>query len=357
MRKRYIIVAVIVGALLLRLDDDFATLRFGDSVRPDSGHGEMKLIYREQMEQLILAAGINPDKVTMRVQGRDDTLVLSTRMIRGIDDSQKAAIQRALKTRLDGRARDIQARFTLLPDQMPGQREAFVQAVKAIPQTYEADLVFDKVLLGIRYDAPQPGSTSTPLQPKRSGEVSCNLGFRVEPFLPFANMKSEFRQEGQAPYVTLGKSDLSPYRYFPVPVELNFTQAEMQAYWQQGQLLPSTELSGGPNNLNNRKGVELMELQLGSLGKITHTGKQVSYYQHQSLKKRCLNQAAELGRPFTFFVGDSLDRLEQFTFHSPADVVTAFYRVLYKERISLCQCHGCCLSQWPGCQARHTSSA
>lgn len=307
--------------LLAGCGSDFATLEFDTSVRADAmqrGSSSAEQIatgYREGLIELLTEQGIDLGDIDMEVPAsRGNTIVLSTPAFGGLEESQKDALHNALQAIIEARDNPFEVTFSLLPDDIDTTSSEVRQKVAELPQEYTARLEVKDVMIGVSYgigDMLQSVLTGTG---QSQSVASCNVSLAVEPRLPFYDLRL-FDSDPESSGYRLTKNLRSSYSRDHIPVDIAVNHSELQALLVSGDAVMSTNLTNSSESFRNNRGIRQLELLLGSLGQIRHEQATVDFSSHVSIKSRCREMAASLGRPFSNKMGDSLDRLSSVSFH------------------------------------------
>ncbi|HLD67115.1 MAG TPA: hypothetical protein VJA19_13820 [Pseudomonas sp.] len=314
------ILLLVVTLLLGGCDKDFATLTFERSVRSPHDRsgpydGQLLPIYHAQLTELMRAQGIDPDMLTPRITdslGR--RLVLSEPAFGGLDTAQKAKLQSALEAIIEARKAQLDILLVIHPDAMQDTEDGTRERALKLPREYEGRFSLDEVSLSVALgmgdmlDAALKGSL------KMQSEGFCNVTAKLNPALPFVGLRAS---EGPgSPYRHALKKNLSgPYSGDMIPVEINFKDPALQSLMSKGRLNVSSSLSDSSRFFPNKRGLSQFEFLIGPLGNVDHENAKVDFYSHVNMEVRCEEMASALGRPFSYKLGDSLDRLDSVVFY------------------------------------------
>lgn len=316
MRKSRIVLLLISVFVLSGCDKDFATLIFAESVYPDLGGKGYKLVYREQLDLLLHKQGIDPAQVSMRTEANGRELILETPLFGGLEPPQMALLQQALQKIIDQRDQGLKVEFTLRPDDLVSDKPEYHQQAAGLPLRYPVNLKVSKPLIGLSYGfrnklyAIAQGTENE----KRTQEMSCYIAFTVEPALTFYGLDNERSESGEITGSYLTKTYRSSYTRYDIPVDIQVQEPRIQRHLDEKKIFFSTQLTHGRYRIN-RKGITELELYIGSMGEVEHVNGQVNYLKHRKLKKQCQEMAVSFGRPFTYTMGESLDRLQKISFY------------------------------------------
>lgn len=313
MRKFSPIALITLALILSGCDQDFATLDFGSSVQANSGYG-VKQIYQEELAELLLAENIKPSLIDLKPEGK--SLVLATSIINGIEDAQKAALKVALENIIAYRTAPAEIKFTLRLEEVESKL-ASAEDVAKLKTEYSAKVKAEKVLIGVNYGIQDIMMSAFEGTNTSKSEAFCSVRLALEPALPFFGLDVVRDEQGEATDYVLLRTSKNSYGQYRIPTDIRIDQPELQSLLKSKKILMLTELTSGGINGNpfNRKGMNAIEVRLGSLGEIEHENRNVDYWVLTNLKGKCRTMAADLGRPFSFTMGDSLDRLENAVFY------------------------------------------
>ncbi|WAF87810.1 hypothetical protein NRL37_10295 [Metapseudomonas otitidis] len=315
MTTRILALPLLVTTLLLGgCDSDFATLTFERSVRKAPFGDELLPVYREQLEALMQAQGIDPTRITPRIKNSLGTeLVLSEPIFGGLEPAQKTALQAALKAIVDARQAPLDMHLTLHPDDMPPSLPSAREKALELPREYDAHFTLDAVSLSVAFGMTDLVNAALKGSLNMQSEVMCNVTAQFEPALPFIGMKVP---EEEGPYRTLMVKDLaSAYSYDEIPVEVRFADPDLQALVSQQKVQVTSAITDRSTPFRNKRGLKQFEFIIGPVGTVNHENAKVDFHSHTDLAVKCEHLAGALGRPFSYKLGDSLDRLASVVFY------------------------------------------
>ena len=312
---------VALTILLSGCDNDFAALEFGQSVTTErsvyNGSGNtIKPVYRDHLDALLRAEGIDPELVDMRADqaSRGLSVVLSTPIFGGISAEQQGTIKQALQNIIVGRTTPLGVHLTLRPNDMQTESAKYRQDAAALAQEYTTNLQVKDVQIGVSYGIADMLNSVMAGSKENKGEAFCSVSMTVDPQLPFIDLKVITSADGQ-PTHALVKNYKNAYTRYSIPVDIVIAQPDLQAKLASHEIQMSTDITHSSAGHLNRKGTKELELQLGTLGEITHEHTKVGYLTHGKLEEKCRQMAAAAGRPFSYHMGDSLDRLTAVSFY------------------------------------------
>ncbi len=318
------LIALVV--LLTGCDSDFAELKFGSPVMADkvdySNGSWIQPVYRQEIENILTAAGADPDLVKIH-HDKDDyrgqTILLSTPMFGGITTKQKTAIKTALDSMVTGRSYSLKARFILHPQALDSEiahteNESYREAVATLEAEYHTELTLDDVVIGIAYSLSDTYMAALQGSRESSGEALCTVSMRLSPLLPFRDIKVVL-QDDQVTGFALVKPMNRGFASYDIPVDIHVDYPLLQTRLDDKEALISTELTNSDQSLLNRGDIKTLEIQVGPIKEVKHQLGKMNNMSIFALKDRCRKMAAEkLGRPFSYSMGKSFDRLESVRF-------------------------------------------
>ncbi|TVV45406.1 hypothetical protein [Thalassolituus sp. C2-1] len=318
------LIALVV--LLTGCDSDFAELKFGSPVVADkvdySNGSWIRPVYRQEIESILTAAGADPDLVKIH-HDKDDyrgqTILLSTPMFGGITTEQKTAIKTALDSVVAGRSNSLNARFILHP-QAPDseiadtENESYREAVATLEAEYNTELTLDDVIIGIAYSLSDTYMAALQGNRESSGEALCTVSMTLSPLLPFRDIKI-VSQDNQVTGFALVKPMNRGFASYDIPADIHVDYPLLQTKLDDKEALISTELTNSDQSPLNRGEIKTLEIQVGPIKEVKHQLGKMNNMSIFALKDTCRKMAAEkLGRPFTYSMGESFDRLESVRF-------------------------------------------
>ncbi|KDM91654.1 hypothetical protein KCN56_14345 [Photobacterium galatheae] len=300
-------------------DVNFARLSFDRAVVDIDYRGRddaIQQVYLDGLQQVFKAAGIAPEAVKIHLdeeKGDVTSLLLSTSLKDGITDAQKASIQSALKKIITDKSNGMDIRFTLRPSDMETEIKRHREEAARLNKEFNTRLIVKEVMVGISYDMREMMLSAMKGSTWSKGEAYCTVAMTVSPALPFSDIVVNHKEEKPVGMSLVRRQGYSGYA---LPTDIQLGYPHLQAKLDSHQILISTEITNSaPGAFQRRnRGMKQMEIELGSLGAVSHESGKVNFSTSHSLDKRCRDMAIELGRPFTFAMGDSLDRLKSFTF-------------------------------------------
>lgn len=294
--------------------EDFMTLHFPDSVRSDPASGPQytDLLVHEQYKKLIFdaisARGIDPDAVVLERVKDDDKAILLRLTDGTFSDEQRNTLRSVFDEVITARkASSLELRLELAeekgdaPDREQARALDFILDIQP-----EIELTSEFVAKLGDYFEPIASTVKYGI----ADEVKCQLSANLAPGSTLRITAYETASKGsENALMTLLTATERP--------------AAVNAYWrfkdptlmhaiQSGQVnvLPSTSTT----TRDTRKTwviVDQIALEFGSIGEQTIHPGQFGRMDQNGMKKLCAKKGEALGRPFSFYLGDSLDRLNR----------------------------------------------
>ena len=320
------VVLIGLAALLSGCDRDFAELKFGSSVVSDkvdySNGSWIKAVYRQSIEQILADAGADSDLVKIH-HDKDDyrgqTILLSTPMFGGITTGQKTAIKTALDTIIAGRSNRLNVRFTphlqaLDSEIADTENESYREAIASLEAEYNTQLTLDDVAIGIAYNLSDTYMAALQGNRESSGEALCTVSMTLSPLLPFSDIKV-LQKDDHGTGFALVKAMNRGFISYDIPADIHVDYPLLQTRLDNKEALISTELTNSDQSPLNRLTIKTLEIQVGPIKEVKHQLGKMNSMSIFALKDTCRTMAAEkLGRPFTYSMGESFDRLETVRF-------------------------------------------
>ncbi|WP_330959337.1 hypothetical protein [Photobacterium sp. 53610] len=277
---------------------------------------KIQQVYLDGLHQIFKEAGIAPEVVKIHFDDEKRnvrSLLLSTSEKNKITETQKASIQSAFEKILADKKSTMNVRFLLRPEDMETEKAEYREEAARLKKEFTTELTVKEVMVGISYSMMDSFLMAMQGTTQTEGEAFCTVAMTLSPALPFSAIVVDHKDEKP-----VGMSVVRS-RY-AVPTDIRLAYPHLQAKLDNHQILLSTEITNNSpreslRRIQGRGGMNQLEIELGSLGTVRHEYGKVDYSTSSSLDQRCRNMAAQLGRPFTFTMGDSLDRLESVTFY------------------------------------------
>ena len=343
MKRVVSLFVLVLAALSAGCRSDIAELKFATSVvaeRVDYNTGSrIKPVYREGVIALLTEAGIDPDTVRISYD-KDDysgrTMVLNMPLFAGLSAAQENALRDALESIIKARDDDFYLNLTLRPEQIRSDAEDYREDVKTLATEYRTQLSIDDAIIGLSYSLGDMYAAALKGSRESEGEAFCSVAVNMSPALPFTDVDVIYRPaeaigestasadntaDKASPIpqgIVLVRRPESSHSRYNIPVDITVTLGDttpaMQTKLDNKEVLLSTTFINSESVALYRKEIGAVEFQLGTMGTVQHQSRQMNYFSMQNLKEKCRFMAAErMGRPFSFTMGESIDRLESVT--------------------------------------------
>lgn len=303
---------LVLPLLLSGCDNNFATLTFGQPVISDPyGHGSPSAerilpAYRDPLLELFHTQGVKPGTISMSTP-TNNSIVLSEPWFGGLDKKQRAGLQDAIQAIIDSRSNPLEATFSI-----KNRTSSHIRTKSATSQ-HDVGLTVKGVVISISYGAREILGSALNNSAQMQSEAFCNVSMGVEPELPFNALHLQQRKDEPSVYL-LSKSSFPPSNRKSVTTDISVNPPELQTLIDSRQVVFSTNLTNKASSFGNHSGIKQLDLLLGPLGPVSHEQAEISYEAQTKLEAQCRDMAAKLGRPFTFSLGHSLDRLQSVRF-------------------------------------------
>lgn len=331
--KRLIPLAVVaLTALLAGCRSDVAELKFGTSVvadRVDYNTGSrIKPVYREGIIRLLTDAGIDPDKVRIGFDEDDysnRTMLLTAPLFEGLSSPQKETLRQALNDILDARNTDFYLNLTLHRDAINTDDARLKEDSGTLEAAYRTQLTIDDAIIGLSYNLGSFYAAAFRGSRESEGDAYCSVAMNMSLALPFSDVElaeaetpADGTAEAAAQTTVLVRNAKGRAGRYSIPVEVAVTLAgqtpALQAKLDQHEVMLSTVFINSKSIELYRKEIRALEFLVGPIREVQHEYGRVSYLTLLNLKEQCRAMAAEtMGRPFSFSMGESIDRLESVT--------------------------------------------
>ncbi|WP_087016412.1 hypothetical protein [Thaumasiovibrio subtropicus] len=307
-------VFAIAVLLLSGCHSDYARLEFDQFVTADIyNNKKINPIYSNQIKALVADLGLSSSAVKVRVDKKDSkAIILSMSVFSRLSDEQKSAIYTALNEIVMEKNADpskIALHIKLLGEQVESEDPLVWNDVDYLPDEVTADLKINDIMVAASSSfadliahAAGVGTTSAGL---------CTVGVELSRRIPFHRMSLDGGEAGFS-NVTLSRRSSANYRYYEMPAELRVSSPAFQHLLDSQQMEISTHVSLSDLRIRIRKngyGLQFFEFNLGQIGEVYHQNFKTNIHSKFRLESQCRQKAADLGRPFSFLFGDSIDRL------------------------------------------------
>lgn len=289
--------------------EDFATLHFQDSVRSDPKAGPQfsdELVheaYKQSIFQALSAQGLDPDAVALERDKKDDKVIHLRLVDYALSPEQRGSL-RGLFEQVT-RARDASSmKVRLALDN--AHASVNPSGPSGLPDSIEASLEFapefDLMLARNHEDSMRAIVNHSAIE----GVVSCKIAARLVPapglkLMAYETLDGDNTDRAFISVLTRSGSIAK------VPLKVYFDDPDLTRHLQQKTVLawPSSSKITRPAPVP----LDEIALRIGSLGMQTLTTAQTFDTRKDELQALCEQKMQALGRPFTFHLGRSLDRL------------------------------------------------
>lgn len=254
---------------------------------------------------------VDPKSLRFDVDAQDKHLV-HVMLVQPLDEQQQAAVRGLFDDIVQARnAITFDIEVTLQPTAAERQRltPKQVQALEAMPASFTLPATLgDEVSTVAGMPQQWPGTTMD-VNETVLAEVSCLL--YVSPRQYYPGMTDLYAAKGDDPQrmvLEFGETDeADQFSLWTVSAQYRFKQASLQQQVDKGELtlLPADE--------QNRKSLSIA-FKLADLGEHELMRAYQIDYRVKALNTQCYAEQEKLGRPYTFFMGSGLDRVEAVTY-------------------------------------------
>lgn len=290
-----------------------AELQFQGGAHPRYDATQLHEVYLQAVEQLLAAQQIDTQRLQVELAPqRSDTVVL-----RGAESALSPAQRQGLSSQLEA---ILQARKAVVSSvqltldyshakrlnkagREVGPAPASVAAIGRKSLTLWLDLPYEVSLNTLVSDRERRhafGGNRTV-----SGEVICQVDSFVQTALPF--IITRFKADSAQ---LVGDMDILTHEQLTlrVPASLYFDDRDLRERLEAGGL----KVSVGSEMSYGKFRSSWLSIEFGSLGEHPYQPFDMADAGRQGVRELCSNFAYQAGRPFSFFYGVGLDRLEKF---------------------------------------------
>ena len=324
------LIRISVLFLLLSLagcSQDFAELSFNTQVQPEANRysvgryssgsqryavrDEIGLIYQEQLDLLLISAGISPQEVRYRLVPPGRKVILSGTGFFGLPQEKKNALRDVINAHFQQRKHLLNANFSL----------SAANADSAAPQHYSRNIRLRYLILSLVPDpyAPLDIVLQQISDYSRPRQVYCHLTIGLDKALPFRALHAERGPDGQISGYYLQGPANDPSSQQRYPVQMQFESRELQKGFDSGRfslMMPvSWRKNPPPKDPALFSGIDRLEIRLMALGDYPHQQPQIDSGSHRYYLRQCEEKIRTFNAPFHYAFGDSLNRLQQVRFY------------------------------------------
>ncbi|AQZ94160.1 hypothetical protein ACFSB1_04685 [Halopseudomonas phragmitis] len=304
---RNLLCLVLIG-MLAGCSQDFARLTFEESARADrhwskpASKPEVFAAYKQAIVGQLQEQGIEPTKVSMRIDPDDDHSVILSISNGGAQPEQLQAFQQSLQAIVEAReALPLTVTFNL--SRQPGGQEE-TEADSEELGSYQAEMTLGRVVLSHSYGLGDMLAAALTGNSGARSSVFCNISVKLEPHLPFNYLAYKLDEDSEEGRYVVGRRSSEILN-----AELQFNNARLQAMLDNDEvgISPPVESRGRASMFSGR--LNQIDLQLGPVGDVRHQSGKIDSIVHSRLRGQCSELAIGLGQPFSFYMGNTIDRL------------------------------------------------
>ncbi|MFJ2548806.1 hypothetical protein ACIOVF_20355 [Pseudomonas sp. NPDC087612] len=297
-----------------------AQLQFQGGAHPRGDAGQVHEVYRQAVEQLLATQHIDTQRLQIELDPQhSDTLVL-----RGPEPALSAAQRQALAGQFDTILKARKAVVSSVQLQLDySQAKRLNAAGREIGPAPANVVAMGRKVIPLWFDLPYETSLDTRISDSErrhafagsrtvNAEVSCQLDSFVQSALPFVitGFKADSAQlEGGMDILTHDKLTLR------VPASLYFDDRDLRERLEAGGL----KVSMGSQMSYGKFRSTWLTIEFGSLGEHPYQPFDMADAGRQGLREMCGDYAYQAGRPFSFYYGVGLDRLQKVSFAPQVD--------------------------------------
>jgi len=299
--KWWKVLPVLASVLLVGCKEDFMTLHFDESLGEYTGR-QIKGSYRQLLREAIRAQGIDLENAEIKLD-RDDGKIIHIAVSNKVTSKQRDA----LRTFFEDIAKAREQSSMLVDMTVDAGPEATASA--SIPLNLEAH---NRVQLMVRYNTLDWGLASAG-QTGATVEIMCAMGGKLKGNIPFKPMDIYRIPDRSFEDVIIRR--LGPTKHAVMTIR----DSQLRELVVSGQIklwdLPLPQLSFSSDHIP-------LFIELGSLGSHTIASDSMGFagvtlendnrYDHWW--RECNDKVRQLGRPFSFHSGNTLDRLKAVTY-------------------------------------------
>lgn len=294
--------------------EDFATLHFPESVKSDSASGPQytdTLVhekYKKLIADAVSAKGIDPDAIVLERVKDQDQLILLRLTDNSLSDVQRSTLRSLFNEVIQSRessslrlSLDFEEEKGASPDRE--QARTIDLAIDVHPK-----IEFTSRLAGIWGDG--FNHMASAFKYGIADEVKCQLlaDLLPNPALRITTYEPSSKSSENAS-VTLLTDTGRPAK---VNIQWRFQDPALTKAVHSGRvnILPSTSITNREKRTTWLE-VDQVALEFASIGEQTIQPGQIGRTDHSTMEMLCSKKGEALGRPFSFYLGDSLDRLSR----------------------------------------------
>ncbi|MBG8561840.1 hypothetical protein B8W70_05555 [Pseudomonas sp. 1239] len=290
-------------------DETFMSVRFQTDV--GTARWGLDPINLQMIGEALEQRQVDPKRLRFDVDAEDKRLVHVV-LLQPLDEQQQAALRGLFEDIVQARnAVTFAIEVTLQPTAAERQRltPSQLQALEAMPASFTLPAEpGDEVSTVAAMPEQWPGTTMD-VNEQVQAEVSCLLYISPRQYYP--GMTDVYAAKGDDPQRVVLEfaetGEANAFSLWKVSARYRFKQASLQQQVDKGELalLPADE--------QNRKSLSIA-FKLADLGEHELMRAYQIDYRVKALNSQCYAEQMKLGRPYTFFMGAGLDRVEAVTY-------------------------------------------
>ncbi|QZI70273.1 hypothetical protein K5F93_28690 [Pseudomonas protegens] len=308
MKRRYLLLLPLLLSLA-GCKEDFATLHFQDSVRSDPKAGPQfsdQLVheaYKQSIYTALSAQGLDPDAIALERDKEDDKVIHLRLVDYSLSPEQRGRLKAVFEQVTDARKASSMNLHLELDN---AQASVTPSGPSGLPDSIDATLKFDptfEMLLDRSYDDSLRAIVN---RSEIEGPVSCKITAHLTTptrlkLIGYEALEQDNSERGLISLLTRSGSIAK------VPLKVHFDDPDLNRHMQQKtiQAWPSSSKSTQPAPVP----LDEFAVVIGSIGVQTLTSALPFDTRKDELQALCDQKMQTLGRPFTFQIGRTLDRL------------------------------------------------
>ncbi|PUA42753.1 hypothetical protein C5U62_25585 [Pseudomonas protegens] len=307
--NRRLCTAALLLMLLTGCKQTYLTLHFQDEVG-DPKQARIVPYFAETITQMATGIGIEPDAIGLEMDRKDDkTLHIS--LDSSVPDSQRQRLRALFNEIVEARAAGtFEAVLEIAPETGKYTSPEYRKRAMALPRHFSLALEpvkYAAVLFHYSMEELISGKLSATGTPN---EAFCQYQATLQaPGMPFSQMGSK---AGSGPgdynvYLEWKDHKREPAQF--LFGNIRFANPTLNQMLFDNRIQLSAIKTSWGSRADRR--ADRVGFSVGSLGLQYHEDGEISPFQHIGFMGRCegMGMAMDLGRPFTFYIGRSMDRL------------------------------------------------
>lgn len=287
---------------------EFATLHFDNAVdrRFQVPGREEKMDYREALLDELSKRDVNVEQLEV-LPDKKDAHALHLRVSRSLDPLQRARIQHYLAQQLDDRkAASYAATLDTYPERVKLPEGRGTPDLSERARTFSLEPQGQPTINILRV-----GNYIELVLNTTSSLMQCEVSYSLEKGLPFYTVRRVSDEPGQAQKndhnaEVTGRVSQGAYAGV-IEADLRFHDPKLARLVDEGKV--DVRMKSRPF-----KGIEDLNFIIDGLGHGSHQNGALSSGAYYARQRQCDELARDLGRPFSFHMGEGLDRLSRVTF-------------------------------------------